>query len=178
VVNHGEQKLQPVFVQDVARAVLGSIQYEDATGQTFELGGPDIYTFKNIVRLVNHSGLLNVRVMNLPDPIARVYGRLLGGTRIQVDESSSKWKRGLAAIANHVRMNGIFYEDRVNQGYVDLVCDPSYPGLTDLGVTPTNLLNVIDSLMMTRRDDDIAPDRFPDAEKLKEQARDYSSLRR
>jgi len=40
-----------------------------------------------------------------------------------------------------------------------------------LGVEATNLLNVIDSLLMIRREDFIAPDRFPDADKIKERAR-------
>ena len=46
----GKQRLQPVFVDDVARAVAAALDNPAAVNQTFEIGGPDVLTMKEIVR--------------------------------------------------------------------------------------------------------------------------------
>ncbi len=43
---HG--KVQPVFVNDVALAVLNCLKMEETIGQTYELGGPHTYTYEEI----------------------------------------------------------------------------------------------------------------------------------
>ncbi len=49
--NAGKQRLQPVFVDDVGRAVAEAIDRpEAADGKTFEVGGPEVLTMKEIVR--------------------------------------------------------------------------------------------------------------------------------
>jgi NADH dehydrogenase len=45
----GNQRLQPVFVEDVARAVAASLDNAAANNQVFEIGGPDVLTMKEIV---------------------------------------------------------------------------------------------------------------------------------
>jgi len=44
------QRLQPVFVDDVAAAVAAGIESPAADNQTLEIGGPDVLTMKEIVR--------------------------------------------------------------------------------------------------------------------------------
>jgi NADH dehydrogenase len=41
-----------VFVGDVANAVLRALSETSARGQTYELGGPTIYTFKELMQLI------------------------------------------------------------------------------------------------------------------------------
>lgn len=48
--NPGEQRLQPVFVEDVARAVAEALEKKAADGQTFEIGGPEVLTMSQVVR--------------------------------------------------------------------------------------------------------------------------------
>jgi uncharacterized protein YbjT (DUF2867 family) len=48
----GETKLQPVYVGDVAEAVARALATSAAEGKVYELGGPRIYTYKALVRLV------------------------------------------------------------------------------------------------------------------------------
>ncbi|MEQ8229217.1 MAG: complex I NDUFA9 subunit family protein [Rhodospirillales bacterium] len=48
----GGPKFQPVFVGDVADAVMAAIDMPKAQGQTFELGGPVVYSFRDIMKLV------------------------------------------------------------------------------------------------------------------------------
>lgn len=44
----GDSRIQPVHVDDVARAVLAAVERPDARGVTFELGGPDVYTYREL----------------------------------------------------------------------------------------------------------------------------------
>lgn len=48
----GRQRLNPVYVDDVARAVVRSLESEHARDATFEIGGPVTYTMDGIVRVV------------------------------------------------------------------------------------------------------------------------------
>lgn len=51
LIGGGKTKLQPVFVEDVANAVALSVT-RGTTGQIFELGGPQTYTFKALLEFV------------------------------------------------------------------------------------------------------------------------------
>jgi len=44
-----EQRLQPVFIDDVGRAVAEALVHPTADNQVFELGGPEVLTMKEIV---------------------------------------------------------------------------------------------------------------------------------
>jgi NADH dehydrogenase len=46
----GKQQLQPVFVDDVGRAVAEALVHPTADNQVFEIGGPEVLTMKEIVR--------------------------------------------------------------------------------------------------------------------------------
>lgn len=48
----GRQRINPVFVRDVARAVVLSVESDAARGETFEIGGPVTYTMDGVVRTV------------------------------------------------------------------------------------------------------------------------------
>jgi NADH dehydrogenase len=48
----GEVRLQPVYVDDVARAAEAALNQPAARGKIFELGGPRTYTYKALVQLV------------------------------------------------------------------------------------------------------------------------------
>ncbi|MEA1940670.1 MAG: complex I NDUFA9 subunit family protein [Pseudomonadota bacterium] len=48
----GKTRFQPVFVGDVARAAVAALQNEAARGETYELGGPGVYTFAELMRFI------------------------------------------------------------------------------------------------------------------------------
>lgn len=52
LIGGGHTKFQPVFVGDVATAVLRALSDTSARGQTYELGGPAVYTFKELMQLI------------------------------------------------------------------------------------------------------------------------------
>lgn len=48
----GKTRFQPVFAGDVGKAVLAAFERTDARGQTYELGGPGVYTFEELMRFI------------------------------------------------------------------------------------------------------------------------------
>jgi uncharacterized protein YbjT (DUF2867 family) len=52
LIGGGKTRFQPVYVGDVAKAVVAALDDPAAAGRTYELGGPRIYTFKALMELV------------------------------------------------------------------------------------------------------------------------------
>tara|TARA_R110002073_G_scaffold5409_1_gene33297 strand:+ start:150 stop:1115 length:966 start_codon:yes stop_codon:yes gene_type:complete len=48
----GKSRFQPVYAGDVADAVLAALTSDAARGQTYELGGPGVYTFEELMRFI------------------------------------------------------------------------------------------------------------------------------
>ena len=66
-------KIQPVYVVDVAAAIVNSLK-DDGTsmGKTYELGGPEIYTVHELAELMYETIREWPRYIDVPLPIARV----------------------------------------------------------------------------------------------------------
>ena len=83
--------MQPVHVNDVADAVYQSLRNSDAVGKTYELGGPETYTIREILNLVLVRKGRSRRFISIPfelaSPLARVFERFPGAplTVAQVD---------------------------------------------------------------------------------------------
>ena len=45
----GDTRMQPVYVGDVADAVMAALKTPDTAGRTYELGGPRVWTFREIL---------------------------------------------------------------------------------------------------------------------------------
>jgi NADH dehydrogenase len=52
LIGGGTTKLQPVFVGDVAAAITAAVAGDARTGTTYELAGPDVRTFKQLMQFV------------------------------------------------------------------------------------------------------------------------------
>jgi len=52
LIGGGHTKFQPVFVDDVAAAVMAALQRGEAAGQTYELGGPTVYSFRRLLEMM------------------------------------------------------------------------------------------------------------------------------
>jgi NADH dehydrogenase len=50
LIGGGETRFQPVYVGDVAEAIVAGLQRRDAAGQLYELGGPQVYSFAELMR--------------------------------------------------------------------------------------------------------------------------------
>ncbi len=57
LVGGGETLYQPVAVQDVAQATCEALENPDCGGKIYELGGPNIFSFKNLMEIMlRHTG--------------------------------------------------------------------------------------------------------------------------
>ena len=74
LINNGLTKFQPVYVKDVAKAVSAVINNNFHLGKTYNLGGPEIISFKEIIDFV----LLKIRkkriYFSLSFPMAKLIG--------------------------------------------------------------------------------------------------------
>ena len=53
----GSTIFQPIYVSDLAKAVVAALNRPSSSGQTYELGGPEVYQFREIMELVfEHTG--------------------------------------------------------------------------------------------------------------------------
>lgn len=74
LIGGGKTRLQPVYVQDVAKAIVKSLSIPEVKGKIFELGGPKVYTFKEIIQLI----LKTIHRPRLLIPIPPIFARLIG----------------------------------------------------------------------------------------------------
>ena len=120
LIGGGETRFQPVYVGDVAQAIARAASAPGMEGQTFTLGGPAIYTFKQILELILRETYRERVLIPVPFFAARPLGSLL-----QVAELF-----GLPAPLTR---------DQVLMLESDNVVPEGAPGLAALGVAPTGL---------------------------------------
>jgi uncharacterized protein YbjT (DUF2867 family) len=77
LVGGGETKFQPVFVGDVAKAVALAIEGKVAGGKTYELGGPEVKSFRELVEYVCEITGRRRVIASLPFPLARFQAQVL-----------------------------------------------------------------------------------------------------
>ena len=77
LIGGGETKFQPVFVGDVADAVMAAIDSLEARGQVYELGGPEILSFKELFELMFEYTQRVVPLVPLPFALAKVQATFL-----------------------------------------------------------------------------------------------------
>ncbi|MBI1213385.1 MAG: NAD-dependent epimerase/dehydratase family protein [Alphaproteobacteria bacterium] len=129
----GKSKFQPVYVGDLARAVSAALDSDAAIGRTYELGGPVVYSFKELLQFIATTTERSPLFIPIPYFLLNVGAALTGwipGAPITYDQAK------LLRIDNIVK-NGP---------------DASTVGtLADLGVEPTAVEAVVPSYLWTYR---------------------------
>lgn len=73
----GDTRFQPVYVGDVADAVMAAITRDDAQGVIYELGGPRAISFRDIIRyILEVTGRPGKRLFEVPLGLARLQARI------------------------------------------------------------------------------------------------------
>lgn len=75
-VVHGDSRFQPVYVQDVADAVMAALAREDSRGRTYELGGPRAAPFREWLRLVLWATGRRRPLVDLPMGLVRFQAKM------------------------------------------------------------------------------------------------------
>jgi uncharacterized protein YbjT (DUF2867 family) len=77
VIGSGEQRIQPIWVEDVAAYFAESLGKAEATNRTFELGGPDIVTWNELYERIKRTLGKRRPTVHLPSALMRVQARVL-----------------------------------------------------------------------------------------------------
>jgi len=132
LIGGGATRFQPVYVGDVAQAVTGALARPDAEGRTFELGGPKIYSFRDLMALMLEVIQRRRFLAPIPFPLAMLLGR--SGDIVAA--------LGLAPPIT---------TDQVALLRADNVVSPGALGLLDLGVTPSALEPILPTYLYVYR---------------------------
>ena len=76
LIGGGQTKFQPVYVGDVARAALAAIDNENAQGKVFELGGPNQFTFEQILRYISKETARPRAFLKIPFGLMQFLGNI------------------------------------------------------------------------------------------------------
>lgn len=77
LIGGGETKFQPVYVCDVAEAVAKSVDGELTAGATYELGGPEVVSFKECLELMLYVTRRKRTLLPIPFDVASALGRVM-----------------------------------------------------------------------------------------------------
>lgn len=85
LVGGGKTEFQPVYVGDVADAVMKAITLPalgeaSPLGKIYELGGPEVFTFRELYNLMFEQTGRKRMLITLPYPVAKFKGAILTGT--------------------------------------------------------------------------------------------------
>jgi NADH dehydrogenase len=72
LIGGGHTKFQPVFVGDVAEAVAKAVDGALQAGGTYELGGPEVKTFRELMQITLKIANRKRVLLPLPFPLARL----------------------------------------------------------------------------------------------------------
>ncbi|MGQ0486215.1 MAG: complex I NDUFA9 subunit family protein [Hyphomicrobiales bacterium] len=78
LIGGGTTKFQPVYVGDIAEAAARLIDAGEANGQTYEFGGPEILSFKELMQFTLDTIGRKRLLVPLPWAIAKIQGMILG----------------------------------------------------------------------------------------------------
>lgn len=77
LIGGGHTRFQPVYVGDVADAVLRCLEDPATAGRTYELGGPKVYTFRQLLELLLGEIRRKRLLVDLPFGAAQFQARLM-----------------------------------------------------------------------------------------------------
>lgn len=112
----GQTKFQPVFVGDLAAAIANAVSDRSLAGKTFEVGGPKVYTYRELMELTLAEIHKSRPLLPLPWPVASMIGSLA--------QLPTKF----------LPLAPVLTTDQVILLQADAVPNPAMPGLKALGV--------------------------------------------
>ena len=124
-----QARFQPVWVQDVASAIVRCLARPSSIGQTYECAGPDVVTLKQIVQMA---------------------GRWSGHAR-PVFGLSDEVGRAQAALMELLPGTPLMSRDNIDSMRVPNLASGQLPGLQALGITPATLASVVPDYLSAGR---------------------------
>jgi NADH dehydrogenase len=78
LIGGGHTKFAPLFVGDLAEAIARLIDAGEASGKTLELGGPEVFSFKQLLEFTLETIGRKRLLVPVPWPIAKIMGSVMG----------------------------------------------------------------------------------------------------
>lgn len=125
LIGGGATKFAPLYVADLARAVVRALNTPEALGKTFELGGPEVLSLKDIIKLVLETTRRKRLLLPVPFFMANflgMFGEILGAMPF---------------------VEPFLTRDQVVLLKKDNVPSGTLPGFEDLGITDLEIAEAI-----------------------------------
>jgi NADH dehydrogenase len=116
LIGGGRTLFQPVFVSDAAAAIVAALDDPHAQAKTYELGGPTVYSFKQLMEIM--LGVIERKRLLVPLPF---------------------WIAFLKSIFLQLMPKPLLTPDQVRLLRHDNIVSPTAHTLKDLGITPTTV---------------------------------------
>jgi NADH dehydrogenase len=124
LIGGGATRFQPVYAGDVGAAIAAALADAGAAGRTYELGGPGVYSFRQLMQIMLKETCRRRALLPIPFGVAKIIG--VAGD-----------------VMSGVGVAPLLTSDQVELLKSDNVAEHGRPGLADLGVTPTALESVL-----------------------------------
>jgi len=120
LIGGGKTKFAPIYVGDVAKAIVKTIQLNNSETKIYELGGPKIYSFKELMEIL----LVEIKkkrfLVPIPFTIAKLQSYFL-----------------------QVTPNPLLTPDQVELLKYNNILTNEHPSLKDLGITGTTIESIL-----------------------------------
>lgn len=128
IYGDGGVKFQPVYVGDVADAIMKGLSDRSCAGQTYELGGPGVYSFKEVMEMIMREIGRKRLLLPVPYFLASLQAGLL-----------------------QLMPKPLLTADQVELLKTDNVVSGDLPGLVDLGIAPTGVEGIVPAYLKRYR---------------------------
>ena len=120
LIGGGKTKFQPIYVGDVAKAIVKTLDLNNVRPKIYELGGPENYSFKELIEIL----LIEIKkkrfLMTVPFGLAKFESYFL-----------------------QMMPNPLLTPDQVEMLKYNNVVSKEYPTLKDLGITGTTIQKIL-----------------------------------
>ncbi|KQV84230.1 complex I NDUFA9 subunit family protein [Rhizobium sp. Root1220] len=134
LIGGGKTRFQPVYVVDVAEAVARAIEGKVAGGKIYELGGPEVLTFRECLEAMLKATSRNNRLVSIPFSLASMIGSIASLVPLVAPPITPDQVR-------------LLKKDNV----VSREADAEGRTLKGIGITPTLVNSVLDSYLVQYR---------------------------
>jgi uncharacterized protein YbjT (DUF2867 family) len=121
---NGATRLQPAHVEDVAEAIVRALQHTDPSTVTFECGGPSLYTYEELLRMI--ARWAGLKPILIPVPLVA-------------------WQA--LAWAAEMMPNPAITRNQVELMQIDTVTSPEIPGFSNLGISPRAVEETLEDIL-------------------------------
>jgi NADH dehydrogenase len=121
----GKTRFQPIYVENIARAVANALREPASAGRTYELGGPEVYSFKALMKIILAQTGRDRLLLPLPSPLAALMAlplQILPKPPLTLDQLAQLKRDNIVKAGRDAAEVGT---------------------LTDLGVSPTALESIL-----------------------------------